>query len=163
MSEMDSRGKWCEGFSMWLSSYLAVRQQMCDIELLNIQSLDRGIDEIVDNGSGGILDGVFSCLEFLVGFIHSVPSSIFGVLGGTLSRALGVIRGVGGLIFCIVKNTPSEDLVQVDRSVGSGQIQIFQQGRAGHGGIQSVELHALEGIRVCTSNQATNGNDERDR
>ena len=113
-------------FSMRVSTYLAVRQEMCDIELLNVQSLDRGVDEIANNGSGGVLDCVFSCLEFLVGFIDSVPSSIFGVLGSTLSGALGVVRSVGSLVFSIVKDTPSEDLVQVDRGVGSGKIQIFE-------------------------------------
>lgn len=87
---------------------------MGDIELLDIQGLDRGVDEVADNSCGSILDCVFCCLKLLVGFVHGVPSSIFGALGGTLSRAFGVVCGVGSFVFSIVKDAPSENLVQVE-------------------------------------------------
>ena len=99
---------------MRFSTYLTIGQEMCDIELLDVQGLDRGVDEIADNGGGGVLDCIFCCLELLLCFVDGIPSSILGALSGTLSRTFGVARGVGSFVFSIVQDTSSEDLVQVD-------------------------------------------------
>ena len=87
---------------------------MCDVELLDVQGLDRGVDEVADNGSGGVFDCVFCCLELLLGLVDSVPSSVLGVLRGTLSCVFGVVGGIGSFVFGIVQDTPSKNLVQVD-------------------------------------------------
>ena len=126
MSALISRDNECDRAFMRLSTHLTICQEMCDIELLDVQGLDRGVDEIADNGGGRILDCVFCGLEVLLGFVDRVPGSILCVLRGALSRAFGVVGGIRSFVFSIVKDTPSEDLVQVDRSIGSGKVQIFE-------------------------------------
>ena len=133
---------------------------MRNIKLLDVQGLDRGVYEVADNGGGRVLDRVLCCLDLLVDFVYGVPGSILGGLRGTLSRVLGVLCGVGSFVLSIVKDTPSEDLVQVERSVGGGKVEIFEQSWASHGSIESVELHALEGVWVRAGNEAAYGYNE---
>lgn len=127
---------------------------MCNVKLLDVQGLDCGVYEVADNGGGRVLDRVLCCLDLLVDFVHGIPGSILGALRSTLSRVLGVFCGVGSFVLSIIKDTPSENLVQVERRVGSGKVQIFEQSWASHGSIKSVKLHALEGVWVRAGNQA---------
>ena len=136
---------------------------MCNIELLDVQGLDCGIYEVADNGGGRVLDRVLCCLELLVSFVYGVSGSILGALRSTLSRVFGVVCGVGSFVLGIVNDTPSENLVQVERSVRSGKIQIFEQGWASHGSVESVELHALECIWVRAGKEAAHAYNEGHR
>ncbi len=99
---------------MRIPTYLTIGQEMCNIELLDIQGLDCGVDKVTDNSGSSVFDSIFCCLEILFCLVHGISGGILGVLRSTLSCAFGAFCGVGSCVFGVVKDTPSEYVVQVE-------------------------------------------------
>ena len=94
----DLRSEHWDSFSVRIPTYLTIGQEMRDVELLDIQGLDCGVDKVTDNSGSSVFYGIFSCLEVLFCLVHSIPGGILGVLRSTLSCACGAFCSVGSCV-----------------------------------------------------------------